>query len=623
MRKKASLFLLICLLLSIVVILGWCRRAATPESPTNTSIPMVTQGTEQSTPVKTVSQTAGQATETGGAPTSEQPYPLPTYQTFPETGIPYPQPSSEVAVPTIETTLTSPYPAPLATSTQPVPPILQASQTPTITSPTSTTNPTEPPIVSPTASPTGTSTSISAYPGSSPNATMGATLPYPGPQFTSTFPSINTSATSTQRPTQTPNKSVTASAPQTGTIFPTTTPFQGIGTPQTTPTEMPPRPPLSPPPAGSSVIIWHSWGSAETTALQSIIQSFQRLYPTVTFSLQYIPQDDLYNSYAGAASIGQGPSLLLGPSNWGPDLYNEKLITNLDTYVPSNYLVNINPVALSSGEYKDSLISLPLSQHGLLMFRNISLISTPPTSMDELKALSLEATHGGIVGSYLERGSYFSSPAIIGLGGLLMDENGYPAFNDEYGLEWLDLLGAYDDAGAVTFNTNWDLEKFKQGRVGIIIDGSWNTSVLAQSIGIDNLAIDPWPTYGTGHMSGWVETDSIFLNPNTTSDNRFAALSFMGYLLDPTVQMYLAEVGHIPTVTTTQPRDKFITQAMVAFLNGVPYPITVDDKVLSIYRNELDNAIRGVFSHGIDPESALQTAEDNITRALSGMETVP
>ena len=618
-----------------MVILGGCRRAATPEPPALTIIPISTGGTEQATPVGTSSQTAGQVTETGGAPTVEQPYPLSTNPIIPETGIPYPQPSSDVAVPTVGTTPISPYPEPLATSTQSVTPIPQATETPTINSPTPTTSPTEPLLTSPTPSPTATNTSISANPNSSPNPYVGATPPYIGPvisntpipylspQVTSTPPTYQASATTTQRPTQTANKLVTASGTPNGTISPTTTPSPGAGTPLTTPTEMPPRPPLSPPPAGSSVIIWHSWGSAETAALQSIIQSFQRLYPTVTFSLQYIPQDDLYNSYADAASIGQGPSLLLGPSNWGPELFKGKLITDLDSYVPSNYLVNINPVALSSGEYNNSLISLPLSQHGLLMFRNTSLISKAPTSMDELKALSLEATHGGIVGSYLERGSYFSSPAIIGLGGRLMDENGYPAFNDEYGLEWLDLLGAYDAAGAVTFNTNWDLERFKQARVGIIIDGSWNTSVLAQSIGIDNLAIDPWPTFGTGHMSGWVETDSIFLNSNTIGDNRFAALSFMGYLLDPTVQMYLAEVGHIPTVMTTQPRDIFIKQSMVAFLNGVPYPITVDDQVLSIYRNELDNAIRGVFDHGMDPKSALQTAEDNITRALSGMEAVP
>lgn len=343
----------------------------------------------------------------------------------------------------------------------------------------------------------------------------------------------------------------------------------------------------------------------------------------MTFTLLYVPLDDLYNTYHEAAYLGKGPDLLLGPSEWGPALFNEDLITNLAPYVPENYLDDISPPALSSGLYKNELISLPLSQHGLLMFRNKTLISSASGSLDDMAKLAEQATHGGTVGTYLERGSYFSSPAIIGLGGHLMDENGYPAFNDQYGLEWLDMLEVYDQVGAVTFNTNWDLEKFKQSRVGIIIDGSWNITLLAQSIGVENLAIDPWPAYGTGHMSGWVETDSVFLNTNTTGNDRNAALSFMGYLIEPDVQMRFAEVGDIPSVMTTQPRDPLIKLAMTAFEGGAPYPITQDELVLSIYWNELDKVIKTVFYEGADPVTALQTAADNITNALTDMKEMP
>ncbi|OGO60868.1 MAG: hypothetical protein A2032_07375 [Chloroflexi bacterium RBG_19FT_COMBO_49_13] len=357
--------------------------------------------------------------------------------------------------------------------------------------------------------------------------------------------------------------------------------------------------------------------------LQSIIDAFKRLYSDVTFSLLYIPSDDLFNKYREASYHGRGPGLLLGPSEWGYKLYNEALISDIQQYVPGEYLTNINPAALASGKYNDALISLPLSLHGLVMYRNTSILSTAPYSFNELIALSQQVTHGGVVGSYLERGATFSSPDILGLGGRLMDNNENPAFNDLYGQEWLDLLKAFDEAGAVTFNTNRDLDMFKRGRVGIIIDGSWNASILAQAIGADNLAIDPWLTFGTGHMSGWVETDSIFLNANTTGNDQFAALSFIGYLLDPNVQMRLAEVGHIPSVTTTQPRDLFIQQAMVAFSDGVPYPNSIDPYVLNIYWNELDWAIKNVFEAGVDPEMALSTADRNITQIFRELRTEP
>ncbi len=237
--------------------------------------------------------------------------------------------------------------------------------------------------------------------------------------------------------------------------------------------------------------------------------------------------------------------------------------------------------------------------------------------------MSHEVTHGGVVGSYLERGSYFSAANIPGLGGRLMEEDEDPAFSDAVGLEWMNLLSAYDDAGAVTFNTNRDLDMFKRGRVGIIIDGSWNISLLIQVIGADKLAIDPWPTYGTGHISGWVESDSVFLNANTTDNDRFAALAFIGYLLDPNVQVRLAEVGHIPSVITAKPRDLLLQQAMEAFSKGTPYPISVGESVLNLYWKELDLAIREVFVSGINPANALKAASDDLLQILRNLQTTP
>jgi ABC-type glycerol-3-phosphate transport system substrate-binding protein len=371
------------------------------------------------------------------------------------------------------------------------------------------------------------------------------------------------------------------------------------------------------------VTIWHSWNSTETTALQTIIQSFQIIYPDVSFSLRYVPQDDLYATYEEATYYGDGPSLLLGPAEWGPGLFDEGLVTDLDPFVPTNYLSTINPAALASGVYSDSLVSLPLSQQGMVMFRNSSIVDTAPITFDKLDEYSKDVTRAGIVGSYLERGSLFSAADILGLGGLVMDGNGYPAFNNDYGLEWFELLTDYDVAGAVTFNTNWDLDMFKRGRVGIIIDGTWNMLTLRDILGAENLAIDPWPTYGKGHMSGWVEADSVFLNSSITGNDQYAALSFIGYLLDPNVQMRLAEVGHIPSVSSTNPRDPLIKQAMAAFSGGSAYPIAVEAAVMKLYQTELDKAISSVFTKGVSPTEALVTASENITTQLDIMRTLP
>ncbi len=369
--------------------------------------------------------------------------------------------------------------------------------------------------------------------------------------------------------------------------------------------------------------IWYSWGFAEAEALRTISQSFQKLYPNVTFNLVYVPMNDLLNTYEEAAYAGQGPSLLMGPAEWGPELYEGQYIRDLSKFVPANYLPGINPAALGSGTYHEALISLPLSQHGVVMYRNTDVIPTAPQTFEELSALSQAATHAGFVGSYLERGAYISSADLLGLGGAIMSDALKPTFDDHFGVEWLNLLRAYDDAGAVTFNTNRDLDMFKRGRVGIIIDGTWNLTALVEAIGADKLAIDPWPSYGTGHLSGWVEADSVYLNTNVTGNDQFAALAFMGYLLDPNVQARLAEVGLIPSVTAATPRDRLIQQAMQAFSDGVTYPISVDPATLSLYWQELNHAILDVFVGNNNPGIVLRAASEEISQILLNSTPAP
>ena len=590
--------------------MGGCRRATTTTTPTISSISSPTPSIEASTATSNSPQPYPQHPTTVVAQVTTGGYPQPTIPIVaPQTEIPYPQPSVPSGYPNPAISAPTPSPAPLATSTQRPTNTPEASQTQSI----------------PTLTPTATQTEVPPYPGPGENQNQNTETSeaYPGPQITDTPAPYPGPVTSTPRPTQTPFISLTPTVASSGTGTPVPSPTARTGTPGPTPTELPPRPPLSPPPAGSSVTIWLSWGIAETDSLKAIIQSFQRLYPDVTFSLLYVPLDVLFSTYQEAAYLGQGPSLLLGPARWGPELFDGDLITDLNPYIPFDYLTSLNSAALSSAEYHKSLISLPLSQHGMVMFRNTALISTAPITFEELSTLSHEATHGGVVGSYLERGSYFTAANIIGLGGRLIDEDDSPAFNDSFGLEWFSLLSAYDEAGAVTFNTNRDLDMFMRGRVGIIIDGSWNISLLTRAIGSDKLAIDPWPTYGTGHMSGWVETDSVFLNANTNAKDRFAALAFIGYLLDPNVQVRLAEVGHIPSVITAKPRDALIQQAMDAFSSGAPYPITVDESVLNLYWKELDVAIRKVFVSEVSPANALRTANDDLVQILRNLQTIP
>jgi ABC-type glycerol-3-phosphate transport system substrate-binding protein len=146
---------------------------------------------------------------------------------------------------------------------------------------------------------------------------------------------------------------------------------------------------------------------------------------------------------------------------------------------------------------------------------------------------------------------------------------------------------------------------------------------MVNKLGAENLAIDPWPTAemglpsGTpeGTLSGYVQTEAVFLNTNTTQENLLSALRFMGYLLDRDVQSLLGETGLIPTVLEAAPRDVHVQQAMTALEGGTAWPM-VDEAVRQIYWNALDEAINNVFERKGSPTSALQSAYEVVITRL-------
>jgi maltose-binding protein MalE len=446
---------------------------------------------------------------------------------------------------------------------------------------------------------------------STPGVPPTAEKPYPGPLVTNNPPIESTPIATTALPATLP-------VIITGTVTPAVLPSVTLTTtPAITPTAVERLPePAGPPPAQliSTISIWHSWDEAEVAALWTIIGAFQHTYPNVGFDLVYVPKDELRDKFASEAYLDGGPSVLLAPAEWGPGFADSQLLVDFSPYVNPDFLAMLNPAALGTGRYQGELISLPHALRGVLLYRNQSIISQPAATFEQLVALCQTVSKVGAVGAAIDRGIYFSGAHLEGLGGRLMDENNNPAFNSDTGTQWISLLKSLDQLGITTFNSNRDRQLFEQGKAGIIFETSGNMQALKQKIGSGNLAIDPWPSYGEGHLSGFVLADSIYLNTNLSGEDLTAALAFTGYFLAPEVQTIMAEVGHIPSGLNVTVRDHLIGQAMAAFANGVTFPVNSEAQ---IYWSVLESALLDIFNRGVDPTTALQQAFDVITARLA------
>jgi maltose-binding protein MalE len=295
-------------------------------------------------------------------------------------------------------------------------------------------------------------------------------------------------------------------------------------------------------------------------------------------------------------------------------------------------LDSLNAPALQSGNYHAALISLPLYIRGVVLYRNQSIIRVSPATFEDMVSLAQSATRGEVVGAYIERSFFYSGGHMHGIGGNFIDESGLPIFNAEnyhYGIAWLDLLKALERLGPVEYNNDQDLILFKEGRVGLIIDGTWNMQSLVDAIGEENLAIYAWPKYQDGHMSGFVQSDNIYLTARNQGKDAQISWLFIESMYTQEAQISLADVGLIPAGSGASQyhlTDKvnvdhpLIAQAMTALADGAPYPIIPE---FGAYDIPMDILLQSTLYKNVDSQKALQSAYDTIQATLTSLRPTP
>ncbi len=369
-----------------------------------------------------------------------------------------------------------------------------------------------------------------------------------------------------------------------------------------------------------TLTIWHSLKDEEIQTLVQVIADFQDIYPDTKFDVLYLPESILLERYMQAAQDGTGPVMLLGPANWSPPLVEAGLVKDLDNLVDSVLVERLNPAGREVGKVGDFQAGLPYTLDGVVLFRNNEMILSASDTWEDLIMNAQSATGEDQVGAFLDRGFYYSGGHLLGIGGQLMNPDGSPAFNSDKGLDWIDLLISFDQAGPTDFLTNQDFERFGQGLAGYLIETASNREALADQIGSQSLVIDRWPAFGEGRLSGFLTADLFYINVNTHLDSVLLAEVFGNYLLSPDAQARLSMAGMIPSVVDAPVEDPLIIEAIQALLDNAPYP-TIPS--IDLYRTALDQALLSIFNGSSTPEEALANAEAVILESLSNTQLTP
>jgi maltose-binding protein MalE len=371
-----------------------------------------------------------------------------------------------------------------------------------------------------------------------------------------------------------------------------------------------------------TISIWHSWNEPYVPALINTISAFQEAYPNVYFDVLYVPELDLQTSFEQAAIDGGGPTIVIAPDEWGPEFYKKGYIAGLSDLLAPELLNTLNPAAVDRGRYQDELMGIPLHINGIVLYRNAVVVPGPAFTYDELVTLAKSANKGDILGAYLDRSFNFAAAHLLSLGGILMNAEGEPAFDNEVGLRWVNLLLSFDQTGPTDFFTDNDVNAFKEGRVGFLIESTVRRNELEESVGEGYLAIDQWPIHADGHLSGFVFAENIYLSERALDEDDMISLEFVKFLLSPDAQSEIAAVDLIPAISGSPVNvasgkvnipNPLIKQAMIALTDGYAYPLSPHT---SLYRDHLNQALKTVFESGASPSAALRAASHVITEAL-------
>lgn len=384
-------------------------------------------------------------------------------------------------------------------------------------------------------------------------------------------------------------------------------------TPAPTPTEVK---------VAGTVSIWHAWDMQKRPALLKAIHEFQSLYPDVIFDVQYVPQIDLKGAFEAASIDGDPPDIVIGDGQWGVEWFERGWVADLTGVIPERLLGSLNEAGVEAAHVGNSQVGLPISLEGVVLYRNRNLILASAETMDEMITFSRQVTQGDVFGAYLERSFYYSGGHLYGLGGRLMDAQGRPAFNDRYGLAWIELLRSFERFGLVDFYSDNDVQYFIANRAGYIIESTRLRNRLVETLGSGGVAIDPFPLLDQGNLAGFVQAENVYLSPQALNKAGGAAEKFVESLLSASSQAYLGETGSIPALKASAAfapgsqfsiKDELIKQAMIALESGYAYP---PQSLMTIYAPQMDIALQSIFVDGTPPDQALDRAEAAIREVL-------
>jgi maltose-binding protein MalE len=344
-----------------------------------------------------------------------------------------------------------------------------------------------------------------------------------------------------------------------------------------------------------TVLLWHSWPETQSAGLSQLIDAYETIQPDVEVIVSTFPSDDeLLARFKNDAQLGLGPDLLIGPSDWLPELAQAGLLQNLNERAEALDTSHYLSTAVDTLRYRDGLYGLPLALNLVALYYNPTLVEAPPPQ--NLETLLRQTMEGGpkvalnigfdraFWGVRAFGGQLFNSDGPEP-GRLVLDQGGFANW-----LGW--LKQAQDSPNMILDSDDAALAQlFKEEAVAYYVGTPEVLPDLQETLGDAKVNVAPLPGGPNGPSGPFLRSEGLMFNAWSSAPQAERAIRLAQFLTDVAQQTRLARqpAPLVPANSRVRVNPQ-VYPAMAGFLaqskTAVPVPHLPQMETLFQHGNE-------------------------------------
>jgi multiple sugar transport system substrate-binding protein len=383
--------------------------------------------------------------------------------------------------------------------------------------------------------------------------------------------------------------------------------------------------------AADPVVIryWHTYSDPEAAQLAKLIDMFQADNPGIQIETTQYAYGDYKQAILTGIAGGEAPDTMRMDIVWVPQFAEQEALLQLDTAILNFQEIadSVFPGPLATTHWDGKYWGLPLNTNTQVLLWNKELfdkagIKEPPTTVAEFADDACKLTNGDKQYGYALGGTYFWAPAPLfyAMGGKIVDDNvttadGY--VNGEASVAAFQTMLDLYNKGCISPNLLGGgigtAEGHATGLYAMIIDGPWMVDIYKNDFPDFQVNFAPIPTGPDGTTSSVVGGEDIVAS--ATTEHQQEALTWVQYLMSEKAQLFMAQVGVMPTLKSLT-GNKELPAYFDVFMKQLE---TAQARVAHPKWDDIDGAINAAFTKMLKGEADAQAALDEAAKTIDGL----